>query len=93
MKNILVILFFFISYNMFAQSVKVEDIIKDDSLHQVYFKVYTDECTKSSVRYTKNNISCPIYWDKVNYYAFYINFIEGRLQIEELNISYFNFVD
>ena len=94
MKNIITIVLLFISFNLYSQKIiKIEDLITD-SLHIEYFKIHIEECTPLQIRYGKKNFtSCPIFWDKLENYFFYIDFTEGKLDVVTLSDKYLDYVD
>ena len=94
MKNIITIVLLFISFNLYSQKIiKIEDLITD-SLHIEYFKIHIEECTPLQIRYGKKNFtSCPIFWDNLENYFFYIDYTERKLNVVTLSDKNLDYVD
>lgn len=82
MKNIFIILFFFVSCNMFAQT-KVEDVVKKDSILAMKYNMVTEGSVKQGFRYIPSDkkYSCPVFLDE-----------KGFLYYVSVNNNYLKFI-
>ena len=82
MKNILIALLMFVSCNMFAQ-IKVEDIVKKDSVLTMKYNMVTGGSIKQGLRYVPSDkkYNCPVFLDE-----------KGFLYYVSINNNYLEFI-